>query len=167
MLNNKQVVTAWLMGLPARGKNIYTDGVTIWSYGPHFPIAKHLTLGRVLYNITHYSNTTAKHQALVSSAMRSVGKTVIECRSTVPCDNERYTLKTLRKLIAAIPNCRLLENRLEDVKYELSRYVECNKNLAIKNPSWVGALQFVTSSLRGKALRAWAKNYKITECAHG
>lgn len=161
-LTNQRVADAWVSGIRATSGNLYTDGETIWSYGRHFPIAKHLADGRVLYNITHYSNTTAKHQALVSSAMRGVGKTAIECRSIVPCDNERYTLATLRKLIAAIPNCRLLESRLADVKHELSRYVECNEALGVKNPSWVGVLQFATSSLRGKALRAWAKNYKIT-----
>jgi hypothetical protein len=46
------------------GKNFYFEGATIYSYGPHFPIAKHYTVGKrkaILLTTKKYSNTTSKH----------------------------------------------------------------------------------------------------------
>lgn len=161
MITNTEVVDAWMQGYPATGRNIYTDGMTIWSYGNHFPIAKHLTHGRVLYNVTRYSNTTSKHQALVRCAMCRFGKTAITCRNTHPFDNERYTKAVLRTLIAKIPKCRKLVDRIVDVKCELLRYVKYNEALGLKDERWVKELQFALFNLRGKALRTWAKNYQL------
>jgi hypothetical protein len=50
----------------------FADG-TIYSYGSHFPIAKHVTDKNgyhcVLFTTRSYSNTTAKHMSLVSYAI--------------------------------------------------------------------------------------------------
>jgi hypothetical protein len=162
MLNNEQVVTAWVMGLSARGRNIYTDGVTIWLYGPHFPIAKHLTLGRVLYNISHYSTTTAKHQSHVCGAIAWRGLEVIKCRHIDKGRNARDTRLALRILIGKIPKCRKLDDRIADVKQELHRYIKYNEALGYKNEAWVNAIAFAMSNLKGKALRKWASTEKVT-----
>ncbi len=84
VMNNDQVAHAWFheykelgAGRSANG-NIYFDGPTIYSYGPHFPIAtiielsKPMTSGKsrvVLHNPDRYSNTTSHHQATVRSAI--------------------------------------------------------------------------------------------------
>lgn len=161
MITNTEVVNAWMQGLPATGRNIYTDGMTIWSYGNHFPIAKHLTHGRVLYNVTRYSNTTSHHQALVRQAMCRNGIKSVTCRSIYVSENERYTKMTLRTLIAKIPRCRKLGDRIVEVKCEVMRYVKYNEALGRKDERWVKELQFALSNLRGKALRTWAKNYQL------
>ena len=158
---NAQVVEAWAQGRHASGGNTFTDGTTIWSYGYHFPIAKHLTDGRVLYNITHYSNTTAKHQSDVRWKIATRGFKAVTCRDANPLVNERYTKEVLRGLIAKIPKCRKIEERVMDVKSELMRYVKYNEALGLKDERWVKELQFALSNLRGKALRAWAKNYNL------
>lgn len=52
--------------------NIFFNGDTIYSYGTHFPIAKHVTNKKkekaLLFTTRSYSNTTAKHIAVVRSA---------------------------------------------------------------------------------------------------
>tara|TARA_R100000306_G_C4274182_1_gene91673 strand:- start:95 stop:391 length:297 start_codon:yes stop_codon:yes gene_type:complete len=35
MTTHKQVAQAWIMGWPAKGSNMHTDGETIWSFGWH------------------------------------------------------------------------------------------------------------------------------------
>lgn len=57
-----------------KGSNMFIDGDTIYSYGYHFPIAKHtdkIYRGQriVLYNSRGYSNSTSRHQAHVRSAL--------------------------------------------------------------------------------------------------
>jgi hypothetical protein len=55
------------------GRNLYFENETIYSYGGHFPIARHVTnSGRksaVLFTTRTYSVTTAKHLGLVRRAI--------------------------------------------------------------------------------------------------
>lgn len=63
--------------------NFYFSDSTIWSYGTHFPIAKHVIneLGEyaVLFTTRTYSNTTAKHISVVRQACRH--KNIIYCNN--------------------------------------------------------------------------------------
>jgi len=43
--------------------NIISDGCTIYSYGSHFPMARHTAEGTILVNEDRYSRTTSKHQS--------------------------------------------------------------------------------------------------------
>ena len=55
------------------GHNFYFSGDTIYSYGSHFPIARHVETKRgraVLFTTRSYSSTTAGHKCVVSSACR-------------------------------------------------------------------------------------------------
>lgn len=65
------------------GRNFFFNGRTIYSYGSHFPIAKHIEnqAGErgVLFTERTYSNTTAKHIGVVSRAVNH--KNVIYCYS--------------------------------------------------------------------------------------
>ncbi len=69
-MNNEQVAHLWAnkSRSAAKGSSFYFDGDTIYSYGPHFPIARHYK-GIVLYTSRTYSVTTAKHKGIVCSAM--------------------------------------------------------------------------------------------------
>jgi len=62
MATNSQVAHAWAnkTGKHCRGSNFYYDGDTIYSYGGHFPIARHVD-GVVLFTTESYSNSTSKH----------------------------------------------------------------------------------------------------------
>lgn len=51
------------------GDNFYFSGDTIYSYGSHFPIARRLDCGAVLYTSRTYSATTSKHLSLVRRAI--------------------------------------------------------------------------------------------------
>jgi hypothetical protein len=53
--------------------NLYFDGDTIYSYGSHFPIARHVETKHghaVLFTTRNYSQTTAGHKCIVARACR-------------------------------------------------------------------------------------------------
>lgn len=67
--NNAEVVHAWAGRHSDDGKNpgqsIYFVGLTIYSYGSHFPMARHVSFNDVLLTYDSYSNTTCRHQSEV------------------------------------------------------------------------------------------------------
>ena len=60
--------------------NFYFRGSTIYSYGSHFPIARHVDEKTILFTTRDYSPTTAGHKTCVRSAIPD-GKTVIYCHN--------------------------------------------------------------------------------------
>jgi len=58
------------------GSNMYFIGDTIYSYGPHFPMAK-LINGAVLRNPRRYSRSTTRHQGYVNQAIGE-GKIIVD-----------------------------------------------------------------------------------------
>lgn len=68
-MNNKEVAHLWANKSRERatGSHFYFDGDTIYSYGSHFPIARHYK-GVVLFTTESYSSTTAKHKGYVRQA---------------------------------------------------------------------------------------------------
>lgn len=58
--------------------NLFFEGATIYSYGRHFEIAKHVTNEKgdkaILFNKNKYSNTTAKHIQLVRNGSSHLTK---------------------------------------------------------------------------------------------
>lgn len=68
-MNNKEVAHLWANKSRERatGSHFYFDGDTIYSYGSHFPIARHYK-GVVLFTTESYSSTTAKHKGYVRRA---------------------------------------------------------------------------------------------------
>lgn len=75
IMNNTQVCEAFSNGeTEGRGSNLFIDGDTIYSYGHHFPIAKHTDKfvdGKeiILFTTKSYSVTTAKHKNYVFHAL--------------------------------------------------------------------------------------------------
>lgn len=62
--------------------NLYAEGDTIYSYGPHFPIAMKLPRRRTfqpaaLLTTQRYGNTTARHIGMVHTALIREGFTII------------------------------------------------------------------------------------------
>jgi hypothetical protein len=69
--NNSELSHVWANQTQTHGKgsSMFFEYDTIYSYGHHFTIAKHITNKEgkkcVFFNDRHYSNSTSKHQALV------------------------------------------------------------------------------------------------------
>ena len=157
MKTNQEVADAWAMGHRANGNHMFTDGVTIYSYGYHFPIATRVN-GYVLYNRTYYSATTSKHQSHVRRAMYG---DVVYCRAIGVNDNERYTRWYVEGLLRKIPNCRKIDDSVGDVMSELCNYGAYLAVMNEKEPKWYRDVRFALSNLKDKTLRIWCKNYKF------
>lgn len=76
VLTNAELPHLWAHQSQAEGRNpsksFYFEGLTIFSYGPHFPIARHIERkGKkaILFTSRCYSNTTARHKSKVRSAI--------------------------------------------------------------------------------------------------
>ena len=76
--SNSELVQAFVnyKSYEGRANSMYFGGSTIYSYGYHFPIATR-TDEVTFFNISGYSNTTAKHKSLVRSAISR--DNIIEC----------------------------------------------------------------------------------------
>lgn len=70
MSNNKQIAHLWAnRSRPSgKGSHFYFEGDTIYSYGAHFPIARHHK-GVVLFTGKGYSVSTAKHITITRQAV--------------------------------------------------------------------------------------------------
>ena len=68
-MNNKELAHLWAnkSRQSGTGSHMFISGDTIYSYGSHFPIARHYK-GVVLFTSQSYSSTTAKHKSYVRGA---------------------------------------------------------------------------------------------------
>lgn len=76
VVSSGEVPHLWFHKVQDSAKNsngsLYFQGDTIYSYGSHFPIAKHITAGKksaVLFTTRDYSVTTSGHKSAVRSAI--------------------------------------------------------------------------------------------------
>jgi hypothetical protein len=69
-MNNREVAHLWANQSRASGKgsNFFFEGPTIYSYGYHFPIARHVG-SVILFTTDSYSSSTAKHKAYTRQAI--------------------------------------------------------------------------------------------------
>lgn len=74
-MNNADVPHRWAQraGGAGKGSNFFYDGDTIYSYGRHFPIAKHMDSPKgvhfIAFNPETYSSTTTRHQSYTRRAI--------------------------------------------------------------------------------------------------
>ena len=61
-MNRADVAYAFTHRERARTLNLITNGDTIWSYGDHWPIAKHLDAQTVALNVANWASVTTKCQ---------------------------------------------------------------------------------------------------------
>lgn len=103
-------------------RNLYFRGDTIYSYGSHFPIARHLENGAIAFTTGSYSMTTARHISLVRQAIPSF-KTVIyvadPCMTASAFDRRRTELAVTAELESAAKR-RSQRKREEDQAHALS-----------------------------------------------
>lgn len=86
-MNNAQVAHKWAACHgregSAKGSNFYFNGATLYSYGPHYPLAAFTNVTTksglviVLENSRGYSMTTAKHHGHMHNALRGLNCRVI------------------------------------------------------------------------------------------
>lgn len=84
---NSEIANLWLRGdiesASTSGRNFYFNGDSIYSYGPHFMIARKSTNKNgdvaILLTTRWYSNTTSRHIEHVTDAVMCSGAQVIKC----------------------------------------------------------------------------------------
>lgn len=107
------------------GHNFYFSGDTIYSYGSHFPIAKHVEneagVKAVLFTERSYSNTTAKHISVVQSAASH--KNIIYCSrpDATHGDNFKYWQNEAERTAKMLLNARKPEKYLNELGYIKSK----------------------------------------------
>lgn len=99
--------------------NFYFRGDTIYSYGGHFPIAKHIE-GGILMTYRTYSNTTAKHIGCVRMASSHLTKIYCYNPADLAVYNVERMVKDMYLELRGIEKARKPENyiRKASVYYE-------------------------------------------------
>lgn len=121
VFTNSELTHVWANQSQTHGKgsNMFFEYDSIYSYGYHFKIAKHMTNHNgqkcVLFNDKSYSNTTSKHQSLV---WRSI-----------PANVHFFKVKTIFENIETATNAHLenLNNYLEYAEQAKSKAITAHK----------------------------------------
>lgn len=121
VFTNSELTHVWANQSQTHGKgsNMFFEYDSIYSYGYHFKIAKHMTNQNgqkcVLFNDKSYSNTTSKHQSLV---WRSI-----------PTNVHFFKVKTIFENIETATNAHLenLNNYLEYAEQAKSKAITAHK----------------------------------------
>lgn len=71
MVKHREVAQSWANGMKDRGSRMFTDGITVWSYGTHWPLATWISRDEVLLNVDKYSSSTSNHFGYVKQAITS------------------------------------------------------------------------------------------------
>lgn len=108
--------------------NFYFQGKTIYSYGSHFPIAKHVERNgqfATLFTERTYSNTTAKHLNVVSQAASHLN--VIYCHNpeNSHSQNFEFWLRESESIAKSLLTARKPEkylSQLATVSYKANKY---------------------------------------------
>lgn len=109
-MNNKEVAHEWAQGgATNKGSHFYSEGVKLFSYGPHFLLGKLFPSsdrGEVaLLNCDGYSATTRKHKSYAFGALCSTEWIVIE----VPQPDVEEIKGTQGSLVEHLENLRYLK----------------------------------------------------------
>lgn len=101
--------------------NFYFEGDTIYSYGSHFPIAKHVTNDKgetgILFTERGYSSTTSKHIWVVRDASRHLN--IIKCYNPQSShrENFEYWLSNAEGIAAHLTTARKPEKYLSGIDH--------------------------------------------------
>lgn len=160
-MNNKQVAHLWAnKSRPsAKGSHFYFEGDTIYSYGSHFPIARHYK-GVVLFTAQSHSVTTAKHKGYVRSAMTHLKSFTIPDIKGNPCGEH------VKHYASEIDDLSLQCARTKDATWKLTQL----KSLVDEANEFCAMFKFKTrfampenlDALKAKAKEQSAKKAKAT-----
>jgi hypothetical protein len=141
MATNSQVAHAWAnqTGKQRNGSNFFYDGDTIYSYGSHFPVARHVD-GVVLLTTKRYGNATSKH--IVQACLASTHITAYHVPDVLAHSKEgRYS------------------GHRHNVAHYLSE-IEANTKKAL-NARTYGTMYLRTIDDLVKDVKAYAKHFKL------
>lgn len=141
--NNSAVCHAFASRQHTDGKcgNIYFDADTIYSYGPHFPMAKfHNGDSFILITTEGYSNSTAKHMSLLRSAVNHVATVYVDNVAPSCIADHRKNiaglLATARDKAGEWQRSRkykdMLSRTIRETMSDVSRYLEAFKLKPVK-----------------------------------
>jgi hypothetical protein len=133
VVNKEQVSHLWANKLQSEARtptnNLYFYNDTIYSYGSHFPIAKHVERNgqnKVLFTLKTYSNTTAKHISVVSYASSHIDK--IYCYNfSSHDDNFKLWLSSAKNIGTKLLSARKPEiyiSQLNTIKSQVDTYTQ-------------------------------------------
>jgi hypothetical protein len=135
--NNDMVCHVWAQGNEDSGKNgngsLYFTGDTIYSYGSHFPIAKMMDNGMVLFTTDTHGVTTSQHCSRVRQAISNRKTFDVPCVEITPDTNHRYTKE--RNAKSHKENLASYKERINDTVVKASR--------ARSNKEWLENLAIV------------------------
>lgn len=130
-MNNKEVAHIWANQSRERatGSHFYFDGATVYSYGSHFPIARHYK-GVVLFTSEGYSSTTSKHKSYVRGACSHLTSFTVAnvmrdpCREDVKNYGEQIKDLSLKAAKARNPDAalKILENAVNEANDFCERF---------------------------------------------
>lgn len=115
-MNNDQVAHLWANKSKPKytGSNFFFEGDTIYSYGRHFPIARHFK-GVVLFTNGSYSSSTAAHKSTVRGACSHLEV------FTVPDPTKNPSGKDVRYYADKIKRLALEAAKKRDPSYAIER----------------------------------------------
>lgn len=133
-MNNKQIAHLWANKSreSANGSHFYFEGDTIFSYGSHFPIARHYK-GVVLFTSRSYSNSTARHISIARSACSHLKMFTVANPLVKPCraDVKNYS-DSIKYLSAAASRSKDPQWKLRSVEQEINEANEFCQHFGFK-----------------------------------
>lgn len=125
VMDKSDVAHFWANKLQSEARdshgNFYFEGDTIYSYGRHFPIAKHVENEQseqvILFTERRYSNTTAKHIAIVRQAANH--KRTIYCNSPGDMHSSNFTAwqREAESVATKLPKAKKPEKYLNEIEH--------------------------------------------------
>jgi len=92
------------------GRSLFFEKDSIYSYGRHFPIAKHVEnnegVKALLFTTRRYSNTTAKHIAVVRNATSHLNKIYCFNPDTTQVDNMQSFLNSIKNCLSSLDKAK-------------------------------------------------------------
>ncbi len=114
--------------------SMFIDKDTIYSYGRHFAIAKHVN-GKVLFTTRRYSNTTAKHIRHVLNACNHLDRIYCYDPSESPRLNFEAMLKEIKGCLLGLDKAKKPENYIEPAKRVLNRAEQYAEFMGVPVPA--------------------------------
>ena len=117
---NRHVAELWMLHRDAKGLNIFSDDGTIYSYGKHFPIARHIRNQAhrdcILLTTERYSKTTSKHTSLTLEEIHRVwpSSRIVERLFLVPnvmAETHNQHLANHKAMVVSAENLQKRSNR--------------------------------------------------------
>ncbi len=139
IVNKSTVAHMWANQLQQQAKtptrNFYFEGDTIYSYGGHFSIAKHVGNNKVLFTYRSYSNSTAKHIRQVEYAANHLECIYVYNPTGSQHENFAEFLRDMKNKLTGLLNARKPEKYIEPARHVYQRAVKYAEFLGVAVPN--------------------------------